>query len=214
MGGTICGTGEDLWNLRHEILSAVIPVNLDSGRMRPERASNVILGIVLSIPIKEYTKNGMKITTLKDRLRAHPKKVVRFVLPDGDAIPARFHVTEVGHITRRFIDCGGMIRQLESCLLQTWVPEGDGDHRLSAGKLAKILDLSRQVVPSDELAVEVEYDCCVVAQYTLEESSVQDDVLTFALGNKKTDCLAREACGVEPAAAGSGCCGGKGCGCG
>lgn len=156
----------------------------------------------------------MQLGTLKERLRQHPEKIVRLVLPDGDAIAARFHVTEVGHVTRRFIDCGGTIRQLESCLLQTWVPDGDADHRLTAGKLAKILDRSNQVVPSDDLAVEIEYESCVVAQYALEESSVEGDSLTFSLGNKKTDCLAREACGVEPAAAGAGCCGGQGCGCG
>lgn len=156
----------------------------------------------------------MQLNAFKNRLLEQPEKTVRFLLPDGDAIPARFHVTEVGHVTRRFIDCGGTVRRLESCLLQTWVPEGDNEHRLTAGKLASILDVSRQVLPSQDLEVEVEYDCCVVAQYIVNEPTVRDDALTFSLSNKKTDCLAREACGVEPAAAESGCCGGRGCGCG
>ena len=146
---------------------------------------------------------GMQLNAFKVRLLEQPEKIVRFVLPDGDAIPARFHVTEVGHVTRRFIDCGGTVRHLESCLLQTWVPDGDGEHRLTAGKLAKILDLSRQVVPSDELNVEVEYEDCSVGQYTVESVATDGALLSFQLGNKKTDCLAREACGLE--AAGCGC---------
>src|SRR5437868_11722068 len=101
----------------------------------------------------------MNIASLKSLVAEYPGKLVRFILPDGDAIPAHFHVTEVGHVTRHFIDCGGKIRLLESCLLQTWVPEGGMDHRLTTNKLAKILELSRQVVASDALDVEVEYDC-------------------------------------------------------
>lgn len=146
----------------------------------------------------------MNIRTLKASLLQHPDQQVRFVLPDGDAIPAEFHVTEVGHVVKNFIDCGGTTRSVEACLLQTWVSEDDKDHRLTAGKLAKILDLSRKVVPSEDLNVEVEYDCCVVGQYNLDTSSTDGKVLSFQLGNKKTDCLAREACGVESA----------GCGCG
>ncbi len=156
----------------------------------------------------------MNLLTLKASLHEHPDLPVRLVLPGGDPIPPQFHLTEVGHVTRRFIDCGGTVRSIESCLLQAWVAEDDSTHRLSVGKLAKILDLSRQIVPSDELDVEVEYGCCVVAHYTVETAAVHDDALVFTLGNKQTDCLAREACGLTPAGANTGCCGGAGdCGC-
>src|SRR3954468_21528305 len=130
----------------------------------------------------------MNLRSLKASLAPHPDKVIRFILPDGDQVPAHFHVTEVGHVNRRFIDCGGTIRSLESCLLQTWVPDGDSEHRLTGGKLAKILGLSGQVIPSDDLEVEVEYDCCVVAQYSVDSLGVESDMLTITLRNKKTDC--------------------------
>src|SRR5580658_8386837 len=99
----------------------------------------------------------MKLRDLTDKLRRHPAKNVCFVLPDGDPIPANFHVTEVGHVVKNFIDCGGTVRRQETCLLQTWIAGNDPDHLLSAGKLAKILELSAKVVPSDDLDVEVEY---------------------------------------------------------
>jgi uncharacterized protein DUF6428 len=145
----------------------------------------------------------MKLTELKMILRSHPAALPLFLLPDGDRIPAHFHITEVGHVTKRFIDCGGTLHdKTDTCLLQTWVSDADPDHRLNAGTFAKILDLGAQVLPHDDLDVEVEYDCCVVAQYPVASALVNDDVIEFQLGEKQTDCLAREKCGVD----GEGCC--------
>jgi hypothetical protein len=93
-------------------------------------------------------------------------------LPDGGLIPAHFHITEVGHVTKRFIDCGGTRRTLETCLLQTWVHD-DVDHRLVAGKLATIFDRAGDVLPHHDLPVEIEYEDGVVAQFPVE--SAEDD---------------------------------------
>jgi hypothetical protein len=146
----------------------------------------------------------MKLNELTSILRSHPASHLRFVLPDGDQIPAHFHITEVGHVTRRFIDCGGTVHdKADTCLLQTWVSEADPDHRLDAGTFAKILDLGAQVLPHDDLEVEVEYYCCVVSQYPIEEARIDGDQLELRLGQKHTDCLAKEKCGID----GEGCCG-------
>lgn len=156
----------------------------------------------------------MDIATLKANLRQHPSLNVRLVLPDGDPIPADFHVTEVGHVVKSFIDCGGMVRRLETCLLQTWVASNDADHRLSAEKLSKILDLAAKVIPSDDLEVEVEYEPCCVAQYKIDHAEAAGGELRFRLAHKHTDCLAREACSLTPAGAGAGCgCGSSDGGC-
>ena len=74
----------------------------------------------------------MKLDELKSLLRLHPAARPRFILPDGDQIPAHFHITEVGHVTKRFIDCGGRLHdRKDSCLLQTWLGN-DTAHRLNA----------------------------------------------------------------------------------
>jgi hypothetical protein len=164
----------------------------------------------LNIPIKEYTCYRMNLSALKTNLRQYPGKNVRLVLPDGDPIPADFHVTEVGYVVKSFIDCGGTVRRQETCLLQAWVAENDLDHRLSVEKLEKILDLSAKVVPSDELEVEVEYEPCAVAQYKIGSAEFAGDELRFQLAHKHTDCLAREACGLTPAGSGCGCGSGEG----
>lgn len=152
----------------------------------------------------------MNTSSFKAALERHPDKFVRFVLPEGDAIPATFHVTEVGHVVKNFIDCGGTVRRQESCLLQAWVAENDPEHRLTAGKLAGILTKARRILPTGDLPVEVEFERDVVAQYVVGEPAVAGAELQFPLGNKQTDCLARETCGVEPAGAGCGCGDGSG----
>lgn len=139
----------------------------------------------------------MKLTQLKSILRGQPGAYPRFILSDGDQIPAHFHITEVGHVTKRFIDCGGKLHdRADTCLLQTYVAD-DIDHRLNAGTFAKILDLGAQVLPHDDLPVEVEYDCCVVAQYPIEHAELNGEHLDIKLGQKHTDCLAKQKCGID-----------------
>jgi hypothetical protein len=145
----------------------------------------------------------MKLSELKSILRSQPSAYPRFHLPDGDQIPAHFHITEVGHVTKRFIDCGGVLHdRIDSCLLQTWLGN-DVDHRLNAGTFAKILDLGAKVLPHDDLEVEVEYDCCVVAQYPIVSASVAGEFVELQLGEKKTDCLAKRRRESEGACCGS-----------
>jgi hypothetical protein len=147
----------------------------------------------------------MLLRHLKSALHACPERNLAFVLPDGRAIPADFHLTEVGHVTKRFIDCGGTARTAAACVLQAWVAAHDPEHRLTAGKLAAILDLAAPVLPSDDLETEVEYEDRVISQYpVLKADSSGAATLTFRLGHKHTDCLAREACGLEPCGRGAG----------
>ena len=37
--------------------------------------------------------------------------IIQFIQIDGIEVPAHFHVTEVGLITKHFIDCGGVVRK-------------------------------------------------------------------------------------------------------
>jgi hypothetical protein len=121
-------------------------------------------------------------------------------------------VTEVGHVAKQFVDCGGKFRAVESCVLQTWVGTAKDDgHRLTAGKLDHILGLAQRILPSAELPVEVEYEAGVVSQFPIETITGTGAELTVHLGLKHTDCLARERCGADGCAdeenAEAGCCG-------
>ena len=145
----------------------------------------------------------MTISELKAALNLYPDRKLRFVLPDKSAIPAHFHITEVGYVQKDFIDCGGTLRSVSSCVLQAWVAENDEDHSLEAGKLGKILALAGKVLPNDDLAVEVEFEAPYISQFPIEAVEADDDALIFLLTTKHTDCLAKEQCGLEGA---SSCC--------
>jgi len=144
----------------------------------------------------------MKLHDLKSVLRKHPETFSRFILPDGDHIPAHAHITEVGHAVKNFIDCGGVTGKAEAVLLQTHVGN-DTEHRLTSERFGKILQLGDRVLPHDRFDVQVEYDCCVVAQYPIAEAKPAGKHLDLILENKQTQCLARERANAE---AESSCC--------
>ncbi len=114
-----------------------------------------------------------------------------FQLENGASVPAHFHVTEVGLVTKHFIDCGGTVRHEQVVNFQLW-NANDYDHRLEPSKLLKIIELSEQQLGiSDALDIEVEYQTTTIGKYSLE---AQGDV--FVLTNKQTACLAMDSCGI------------------
>lgn len=130
----------------------------------------------------------MKISELKQRLGEVSS--INFKLPDNSYLPVHFHVTEVGLVTKHFIDCGGTERMETVANFQLW-EAGDYDHRLAPQKFLHILDLSKKILGSDDLNIEVEYQQSAIGKYGLEFDG-QDFVLT----TKQTACLAQDACGV------------------
>jgi hypothetical protein len=149
----------------------------------------------------------MKASEFKSHLDKYPDHELRFVLPDGDHVPAHAHVTEVGRVDRTFIDCGGTIRRTSACLLQAWVAN-DLEHRLSPGKLSGVLDIAQPIFSGDDLSMEIEYEDCSVSQFPVLEARVSGTVLAFYLGEKHTDCLAKDVCLSQDAGCGTdgGCC--------
>jgi hypothetical protein len=73
----------------------------------------------------------MKISEMKEALPG--LAAINFKLPDGAYLPAHFHVTEVGLVTKHFIDCGGVERRETVANFQLW-EAGDYDHRLAPQK--------------------------------------------------------------------------------
>ncbi|RYG09045.1 MAG: hypothetical protein EOO07_24535, partial [Chitinophagaceae bacterium] len=105
-------------------------------------------------------------------------------------VPEHFHVTEVGIITKDFIDCGGKVRHEKVANFQLWDAD-DYEHRLKAKKLMNIISLSEKVLGMEDLEIEVEYQSGTIGKYDLAYNGEN-----FLLLSKKTACLAREACGV------------------
>ncbi|MBX9627749.1 MAG: hypothetical protein K2X82_28375 [Gemmataceae bacterium] len=148
----------------------------------------------------------MTMSELRAVLAANGGAALHFLLPDGDLVPAHFHVTEVGRVRKDFVDCGGTRRTAESCVLQLWVAD-DTAHRLDAAKLARIVGLAAPLLGEADPPVEVEYDTGFITQFPVTAAEVTPGGLLFHLGGKHTACLAPDRCGVGDAAcAAPGCC--------
>lgn len=115
---------------------------------------------------------------------------VEFQLENGTFVPEHFHVTEVGMITKNFIDCGGVIRTEKVVNFQLWNAD-DFEHRLKPNKLLHIIKLSEDKLGIEDLEIEVEYQNQTIGKYDLDFNGN-----TFVLKNKTTACLALDACGI------------------
>jgi hypothetical protein len=130
----------------------------------------------------------MKLSEIKEILAT--AEGVNFKLENGNSVPEHFHVTEVGIITKDFIDCGGTVRHEKVANFQLWDAD-DYEHRLKAGKLLHIISLSEKVLGMEDLEIEVEYQAETIGKYDLGF-----DGENFLLLAKKTACLAMDKCGI------------------
>jgi len=115
---------------------------------------------------------------------------VSFQLQNGTLVPEHFHITEVGIITKQFIDCGGTIRNEKVINFQLW-NANDFEHRLKPQKLLNIIALSEKILELGDLEIEVEYQSDTIGKYDLDF-----DGENFILLNKQTNCLASDKCGI------------------
>ncbi|HET6992069.1 MAG TPA: DUF6428 family protein [Bacteroidia bacterium] len=130
----------------------------------------------------------MKLSEVKKVLGS--AEMLNFELPDGTMVPEHFHVTEIGVISRDFIDCGGTVRKEKVANFQLW-NASDVDHRLKPQKLMNIIALSEKVLGLGDLEVEVEYQSDTIGRYGLEFNG-----RNFLLTSKQTNCLASDKCGI------------------
>lgn len=132
----------------------------------------------------------MKLSEIKKILET--VDAVNFQLPNGAHVPEHFHVTEVGLVTKHFIDCGGAERMEKLVNFQLW-DANDFDHRLKPQKLANIIALSETKLGIGDVEIEVEYQQDTIGKYALNFNGKD-----FLLLPKQTACLAQDACGITP----------------
>ena len=115
---------------------------------------------------------------------------VEFQLENGTFVPEHFHVTEVGVVSKHFIDCGGVIRSEKAVNFQLW-NANDFEHRLKPTKLLNIIKLSEEKLGIEDFEIEVEYQQDTIGKFGLEFNGKH-----FLLISKATACLAQDSCGV------------------
>lgn len=130
----------------------------------------------------------MKLSQIKEILPTLDN--VEFQFENGTFVPEHFHVTEIGQITKHFIDCGGVVRTEKAVNFQLW-DANDYNHRLKPTKLLNIIKLSEEKLGIVDAEIEVEYQNETIGKFDLDF-----DGSHFILKNKQTACLASNACGV------------------
>lgn len=130
----------------------------------------------------------MKLSQIKTILSTLEN--VEFQLENETFVPEHFHVTEVGMITKDFIDCGGVIRKEKVVNFQLWNAD-DFEHRLKPAKLLHIINLSEEKLGIEDLDIEVEYQTNTIGRFDLDFNGQN-----FVLKNKTTACLAEDACKI------------------
>lgn len=133
----------------------------------------------------------MKLSEVKEALAKVER--VDFQYEDGTLVPEHFHVTEVGQVNKKYIDCGGVIREEVKVGFQLW-NANDYEHRLKPGKLLNIIRLSERKLQIIDAEVEVEVQgALTIGKYFLAFNGTH-----FILKNTLTACLAEDACGITP----------------
>lgn len=130
----------------------------------------------------------MKLSAFKEAIGNMNE--LSFNLPDGSKVPSHYHITEVGSITKKFIDCGGVVREEQAVNFQLWYSD-DTDHQLLPSKVLKIINIAERKLGIEDHEIEVEYQGATIGKYGLE---LHDG--SFALTAKQTDCLATDQCGI------------------
>jgi hypothetical protein len=115
---------------------------------------------------------------------------LNFQLENGELIPKHFHITEIGIISKKFIDCGGKIREEKVVNFQLW-HANDFSHRLKPSKLIEIIELAEKLLLAEDLTIEIEYQNETIGKYDLVFNGNN-----FVLMSKTTNCLAKDMCGI------------------
>lgn len=130
----------------------------------------------------------MKLSELEKELKV--LESITILKPDGGFVPKHFHVTEIGLIDKKYIDCGGTVREERKIGFQLWEAD-DFNHRITPEKLQSIINLSKETLQLPDEEIEVEYQGATIGKYALDF-----DGHYFHLRSTLTDCLAPDKCGV------------------
>jgi hypothetical protein len=162
----------------------------------------------------------MKTQEFLNLLRENQNKSLLFEYQTGSLVGANYHITEVKNTTIDSVDCGARTDFWKETVIQLWESpkEKEKMEYLSARKALGILNKVNSLKPLEARAeVKFEYSnpSFHTAQLFVKDTIVKGDTLRVRLAVEKTDCKAREECGVAVAtesekevccASDSGCC--------
>lgn len=163
----------------------------------------------------------MKTFEFLSLLKQYQNKSLLFEYAPDQLVGANYHITEVKNITIDSVDCGAGTDFWKETVVQLWESpkEKDKTEFMSTYKALGILNKVDKIKPMDkdtEIKFEYSNDHFHTAQLFVNDFDLDETSLIMKLSVEKTDCKAKETCGVVPAVAeiekeaccapGSGCC--------
>ncbi|MEM7484226.1 MAG: DUF6428 family protein [Bacteroidota bacterium] len=156
-------------------------------------------------------------------LRQHQDKSLLFEYTKGKFVGANYHITEIKNIIVDAVDCGAGTDYWKETIIQLWESpqEKEKQEFMSAYKALGILnkvDRIKPMVRDAEVKFEYSNESFHTAQLFVDDYNMDEHSLVLKLSIQKTDCKAKETCGIvetEPetiassqnsCAPGSGCC--------
>tara|TARA_R110002072_G_scaffold22615_1_gene79198 strand:+ start:16184 stop:16675 length:492 start_codon:yes stop_codon:yes gene_type:complete len=162
----------------------------------------------------------MKTKELFDVLNRYKDKELLFEYAPNQLVGANYHITEVKHIKIDSVDCGANTDAWNETIIQLWESPselGKAEY-MSTFKALGILNKVGTMKPYDlSSEVKFEYSNALfhTAQLFVTDYEIRNNNLIFKLAIEKTDCKAKETCGVpetvEIVTEGNSCAPGSGC---
>ena len=162
----------------------------------------------------------MKTDEFLNLLKENADKSLLFEYKQGHFVGANYHITEVKNISIDSVDCGAATDYWKETIIQLWESpdEHEREDYLSTNKALGILNKVDQIKPMEkDVEVKFEYSNADfhTAQLFVNDFTIDQNKLVIKLAIEKTDCKARENCGVTAPAEtkeeacctpGGGCC--------
>jgi hypothetical protein len=163
----------------------------------------------------------MKTQEFLKLLETHKNTALLFEYTPGKLVGANYHITEVKHISVDSVDCGAQTDAWKETVIQLWESpsEAGKTEYMTAYKAKGILSKVGAMKPYDlnsEVKFEYSNPTFHTAQLFVSDFELKNNQLIIKLAIQKTDCKAKEACGVPETvtvtaeaaccAPGGGCC--------
>ncbi len=134
-------------------------------------------------------------------LKEHQSKNLIFEYREGQTVGANYHITEVKNITIDSVDCGTGTDFWKETIVQLWESpeEKEKASYMSAHKALGILNKVDRIKPLEkEAEIRFEYSNASfhTAQLFVHDYKVDENRLLLKLEVVKTDCKAKETCGI------------------
>lgn len=152
-------------------------------------------------------------------LAEHQNKALLFEYAPNLLVGANYHITEVKHLTIDSVDCGAQTDAWKETIIQLWESPselGKTEYMTSYKALAILKKVGQMRDYTLDAEVKFEYSNANfhTAQLFVNDFEIRNNTLLIKLAVEKTDCKAKELCGVpetEDTATQASCTPGSGC---